>query len=469
MTLLEGEEKAESLFTWLKGRPFVQERTEGWNYHDVAREQMLRYKQREAPQGWAKLQQQLAEYYEKLRDDLGLEEEKGWKDETWQSYALEALYHRLCQAPHKYLAFALNGYLTALGEGKGSFELAWAKTVQEAGQNTGASAKEVKKWGERLVEDVAAWREKRLEGVAANVFTTLLENPAIEAKGRAVALKERGVAYRLMGKYEEALADLTRVLELDPDDVLATAERGGAYRMMGKYEEALADLNHALELDPNPKGVWAIVSRGLTYRQMRKYEEALADLTRAIELDPNDPNYTWAITLRGETYQMMGKYEEALADFTRAIELKPDYAWAITLRGEAYQLMGRFEEAMAEFNSALELEPEEGWWYYIRAITFQSLVQTEKVAEDLAKAIDLGQKRYEKNSTNWLNWFDLAIYHLAAGDLAATTKLYHEGLTGGASQWNLRMAIRDLDQFLGIFPNHAEALALKAELEGALK
>jgi len=713
--LTKEEEQARTLFTWLKGRPFVQERVGGWGYHDVVREQMLRHKQREAPQGWAKLHQQLAEYYEKLRDDLGLKEEKGWKDETWQSYALEALYHRLCQAPQKYLAFALNGYLTALGEGERSFPQAWfqvpfaqawAETIKEAGQDTGARAKEVKKWGERLVEDLDPkvgldWKMWNERPVA--LFTALLENPTIEAKGRVVALGRRGKAYHDMGKHEEALVDFNRALELKPDDAWAIDSRGKAYWLMGKYEEALADLTHSIGLDPkyvwaiqqrgvtyllmgqneeaiadfnrvielNPEDTWAIeerakayqemgkyeealadftraielrpyatspiIDRARAYQEMWKYEEALADFTRAIELEPNKtgpitnraeayqemgkydeaiadltrvielkpddtwaiidrakayqemgkheeaiadfthaielkpdetsliidraeayqkmgkheealadftraielkpdetspianrarayqmmgkheeaivdftsaialkhddttfllilraaayqemgkyeealadctralelyPDDTWAITNRARAYQKMGKYEEALADLNRAIELDPENDWAITGRGETYRQMGKHEESLADFTRAIELKPENDWSYYLRALTFQSLGQTEKVAEDLAKAIELGQKGYESNPTDWRNGFNLAIYHLAAGDFVAATKLYHEGLAGGASQGNLHEAIQDLDQFLGVFPNHAEGLALKAELEGALK
>ena len=59
---------------------------------------------------------------------------------------------------------------------------------------------------------------------------------------------------------------------------------GNAYRAMGRYEEALADFTRAIELDP--ADAWAIASRGQTYRLMGRYDEALADFTRAIELDP---------------------------------------------------------------------------------------------------------------------------------------------------------------------------------------
>ena len=74
---------------------------------------------------------------------------------------------------------------------------------------------------------------------------------------------------------------------------------------MGRYDEALADLNRAIELDPSRD--WIIADRGETYRAMGRYDEALADFNRAIELDPSDaeviaaaarPTRRWAGTTR---------------------------------------------------------------------------------------------------------------------------------------------------------------------------
>src|SRR5258708_31861676 len=63
---------------------------------------------------------------------------------------------------------------------------------------------------------------------------------------------------------------------------------------MQRYDKALADLNRAIELDP--ADALDIASRGETYRRMERYEEALADFSRAIELNPG---YTSAIASRG--------------------------------------------------------------------------------------------------------------------------------------------------------------------------
>jgi len=53
-----------------------------------------------------------------------------------------------------------------------------------------------------------------------------------------------------MGRYEEALADFNRAIELDPGDPEHIAGRGQTYQAMGRYDEAQADFSRAVELDP---------------------------------------------------------------------------------------------------------------------------------------------------------------------------------------------------------------------------
>jgi tetratricopeptide (TPR) repeat protein len=314
LAALVGQEEADSLFSWLRGRPFVERRGDCWTYHDVIRAQMLRYKRQETPQGWAGLHGRLAEFYEDLRDGLGLEEEAGRKDEAWQAYALEAIYHRLCQSPEAQTPAALNGFVAAL-EAQRAFARHWAQVIGRAGEDAGVEA--VRQWGQRLTDGLKAYEEFRYpQEIEIKMFSALLEQADLEVPWHAAALAHRGETYRLMERYEEALADLNQAIELSPDDIWAIASRGLTHQQMGRYEEALVDFTRAIEL--NPDYTFAIASRGLTYQQMERYEEALADLNRAIELDPDD---AWAIADRCLTYQLMGRSEEALADRHRALEL----------------------------------------------------------------------------------------------------------------------------------------------------
>jgi tetratricopeptide (TPR) repeat protein len=73
---------------------------------------------------------------------------------------------------------------------------------------------------------------------------------------------------------------------------------------MERYDEALADFNRAIELDPDFG--WAFSDRGETFRLMGRYDQALADLNRAIELSPGDDDY---IMKRAEIQRHIGPAE----------------------------------------------------------------------------------------------------------------------------------------------------------------
>ncbi|MBD2015204.1 CHAT domain-containing protein [Microcoleus sp. FACHB-53] len=183
------------------------------------------------------------------------------------------------------------------------------------------------------------------------------------------------------------------------DYVRAIASRGETYRLVKRYDEALADFDRAIELDPNY--AFAFASRGETYRLLGQYDKALADFDRAIDLDSY---YTFALASRGWVYMALNCYNEALADFDRAIELDPNYVFALSNRGEIYRLLGHYNEALADFDkaiavyeSALEGYTLEGFAEQWAAIqiklgnTYQKRIQGER-----SENIDFAIQCYEK-------------------------------------------------------------------------
>ena len=554
---LQGEEEGKALFNWLKEMPFVNERHDGWVYHDVVRTQMLRYKRRLSLKGWSELHGKLAEYYDNLRNNLQLAEDKIWLDSSWFRYTLEVTYHRLCESPHKYLSGALNEFLIAL-KNKRKFAQRFAERILKAGEN--ADSDEVKRWGEKLVEGLKAYEEKRYEK-SLEMFTALVEH-SDEMKWQPVALGWRGITYRNMGNYEYALKDFDRAIEIDanydwaladrgftyflmkryddafkdfnraielnPDYKWALAQRGFTYTVIKAYDDALSDINRAIEIDPEyisaqvyrgityrqmkryddglkeldraiesePNDKWAIAHRGKTYRKMKRYKDALQDFERAIEIGPNerwaianrgytylcmkryedalkdfdrvieiDPNDKWAVLQRGDTYRKMKRYEEALSDFNRAIEIDPDSLWPLARRGEYYLIVKQYDEALTDLNFAVELEKDDDWNLYLHALAYKALNQPDKAKNELANAVKLAKPKYDENPQNWQNTLNLALYYLTADYIPIAKQLYELALSQNALPGYICMAIRDLDDFLTVFPEHSEAQAMRELLD----
>ena len=57
------------------------------------------------------------------------------------------------------------------------------------------------------------------------------------------------MVYCHQGKYDLALADYTRAIELNSEFALAYGNRGFVYYDTGDYQGALVDFNKAIELD----------------------------------------------------------------------------------------------------------------------------------------------------------------------------------------------------------------------------
>ncbi len=207
---LHGQAGADELFDWLKQRSFVEERADGWAYHEVVRALMLRHKRRISRQGWAELHGKLAAHYKLQCQALELSEDQCWKDTDWQNYALQELYHCLCQSPQRHLSNALNQFSIAL-KNQRKFSERWAAVMIRVGKDAGAD--EVRRWGSRLSEGLLAYEEDRYDEAVA-MFTALLGHTELETRGKAVVSAWRGETYRLMKCYDKAFQDLNRAIRL---------------------------------------------------------------------------------------------------------------------------------------------------------------------------------------------------------------------------------------------------------------
>jgi tetratricopeptide (TPR) repeat protein len=140
----------------------------------------------------------------------------------------------------------------------------------------------------------------------------------------------RGYANYDKKDYDSAIADYSKVIQLNPKDYAAFNNRGLAY-MDGKkdYNRAIADYSEAIRLDP--KYPRALYNRGNAYKNGKKdYDRAIADYTEAIRFNPNVAVYYYN---RGEAY-MNGKidYDQAIEDYTKALLINPQCPGAAGLQ-----------------------------------------------------------------------------------------------------------------------------------------
>lgn len=226
----------------------------------------------------------------------------------------------------------------------------------------------------------------KVEAIYQDQFNQLPPTRSRPGIFTAVDYVGRGITYKALGQYAQALADYEQALALDPNNALTYTNRGNTYEALGQYEAALTDFNRTLVLDPNYAN--AYVNRGNAYASLEQYGDALADFTRALALNPND---ALAYANRGAAYERLGQYAEALADYERTLALDPNDATTYYNRGVAYQALGQHTAALADYEQALALFPNYPTPYLNIGVLLGKQGQLVEALPYLEKAAHLGE------------------------------------------------------------------------------
>lgn len=157
-------------------------------------------------------------------------------------------------------------------------------------------------------------------------------NDAIEEDAdRANLFLLRGQTYFFLGNNIRALEDLNDAVALEPNTALYWHQKGvilanfaaNQPTLRDYYHQAIADLTKAIDLKPlDPELFFArgncFSQAALVKHSTGSYESAITDYTKAIELNPNNPNYFYS---RGICFKNLNKLIEALQDFQKAASL----------------------------------------------------------------------------------------------------------------------------------------------------
>jgi tetratricopeptide (TPR) repeat protein len=223
---------------------------------------------------------------------------------------------------------------------------------------------------------------RRYELAVADHTRAIELNPQV-----GFAWNNRGVAYIKLGQPAKAVADCSRAIELNPKHANAWNCRGVASSKLGQTEQAVADYSRAVELNPKLTEAW--YNRGVAYSKLNQPAKAVADFSRAVEIDPKNADAWYN---RGNAHGKLNQPGKAVADFSRALELNPTFADIWTNRGNAYLRMGQPEKAVADYSQAVELDPKHKLAWYCRGVAHSRLGRPEKAVADYSKAIELDPK-----------------------------------------------------------------------------
>lgn len=97
---------------------------------------------------------------------------------------------------------------------------------------------------------------------------------------------ERGVALKLEGDYDSALAELKAALAEEPNSSEAHHQLGLVYIFTGEFELSLEELKQAAAL--NDSDITTLNDLALTYTMLERYDEAKAGFEEVLRRDPDN-------------------------------------------------------------------------------------------------------------------------------------------------------------------------------------
>lgn len=196
-----------------------------------------------------------------------------------------------------------------------------------------------------IIYGTLTWHQCRIYKNPLTLYEDIIEkNP-----NSWFAYNNRAVYFEQNGDLEQALEYYTKSINLKPYAYLYL-NRGNIYLKDHKYQLAIADYNKAIELSPSMANIYN--NRGNVYLNIKEYELALKDFNRALFLEPN---FTQPLMNIGIIYGYKKEHQNALRYFEKAIANSENYSLIYYYRSQVYKDIGEIKLALQDMKKAVSL------------------------------------------------------------------------------------------------------------------
>jgi serine/threonine-protein kinase len=181
----------------------------------------------------------------------------------------------------------------------------------------------------------------------------------------------------------QAIKEFQRAIEVNPNYAIAHQQYGNnTLSALGRFDDAIAEGKRAVELDP--LSLVINTDLGGNYYYARRYDEAMAQLRKTMEMDPRF--YITHIVL-AQALDAKGAHDAAIAEWQKARALNDDPA-LLGLLGRAYGLSGNKAEAEKLLDELKKLSKERYVSDYSFALVYLGLGNKEEALRWLEQSYE---------------------------------------------------------------------------------
>ena len=186
----------------------------------------------------------------------------------------------------------------------------------------------------------------------------------------------------------QAQASCEKAIQMDANQAASHACLGMVYTGTGKYEDAINEYRRAVEIETtNDDAIRGLAS---AYAKLGRTDEAEKTLQVAINVRPQ---YWRGYNSLGVLYVSEGRYEEATKMFSQVVALSPDSFRGYSNLGATYIRLGRYPGAIKALQNSIRIRPTEDAYSNL-GTAFFSIRQFDNAAQSYAEAIKLNGQVY---------------------------------------------------------------------------
>jgi eukaryotic-like serine/threonine-protein kinase len=176
--------------------------------------------------------------------------------------------------------------------------------------------------------------------------------------------------------------EFQRAIALNPDYAMFHMWYGFILGDMGRFDEAIAEAKRGVELDPLSLNInWIL---GVVFRYARQYDQAIEQCRKALELDPH---FFVLHAFLGLAYVHKFLYKEGIAELEKAVAISPSNI-SLAFLGYGYAAAGRKVEAQKVLDQLNDLSKRKYVPALHRAMIYAGLAEKDKAFEWLEKAYE---------------------------------------------------------------------------------